>query len=209
MIKTIEFKEEVYPKFQAEGFASKFAFPFAQQVCKGLGVDVGCSKIEWSYNDSKRHYCLKEKSYLKWILEKQRDVLHKLETFQDYVVYQKWYKFDYLSFPIDPSINEFNATNFPEGCENLDYVFSSHCLEHISNYVEALEYWKSKLKDKGVLFLYLPSSTQRYWLPQHNRKHLHAFTPNIIKECLEDLGFNNIFVSGIDLNNSFCAMCNK
>lgn len=206
MIKTIEFKEEVYPRFQAEGFASKFAFPFAKEVCKGLGVDVGCSKIEWSYNQKGSIYSIENKSYR---LVDTGGVYADLETFDDYKTYFSIMGKDYLSFPIDPSINEYHATYFPNECENLDYIFSSHCLEHISDYVETLLYWKSKLKDKGVLFLYLPSSTQRYWLPQHNRKHLHAFTPNIIKECLEDLGFNNIFVSGIDLNNSFCAMCNK
>jgi hypothetical protein len=31
--------------------------------------------------------------------------------------------------PVDPEINQWHATDFPY--ENLDYVFSSHCLEHI------------------------------------------------------------------------------
>ena len=48
MIKTIEFNGEDYPLFQAEGFASKFAFPFALEVCKGVGLDIGCAKKEWA-----------------------------------------------------------------------------------------------------------------------------------------------------------------
>jgi predicted SAM-dependent methyltransferase len=46
-IETVEFKGKEYPSFQAKGFASRFAFPFAKLVCFGKGVDIGCGKIEW------------------------------------------------------------------------------------------------------------------------------------------------------------------
>lgn len=36
-----------YPKFQAEGFAAQYAFPFAKKMCNGLGLDVGCNRPEW------------------------------------------------------------------------------------------------------------------------------------------------------------------
>lgn len=52
MIETIEYKGRTYPKYQAEGFASQFAIPFAKHVCKGNGVDVGCGKVEWSFPGS-------------------------------------------------------------------------------------------------------------------------------------------------------------
>jgi len=47
MIETIEYKGNTYPKFQSDGFAAKFAFPFAKELCKGVGVDVGCNREEW------------------------------------------------------------------------------------------------------------------------------------------------------------------
>lgn len=193
MIKTIEFKEEVYLKIQAEGFASKFVFPFAKEFCKGFGADVGCNRLEWSFNGVNAIY---------W----------RLDYFDSYFQDRQLRGMEYtrISYPIDPEINpDYNATKFPDHVNNLDYVFSSHCLEHIPDYVEALQYWKSRLKEGGVLFLYLPSSTQRYWLPQHNRKHYHAFTPELIKECLEDLGFTKVFASGIDLNQSFTVIAEK
>lgn len=199
MIKTIEFKEDVYLKIQAEGFASKFAFAFAKEFCKGFGVDVGCNRLEWSFNHKNliqadnQHIYTSQFSY--------SGLCGQLKKFQVVEKYDGQF-----SFPIDPTINGYDATNFPDFCDDLDYVFSSHCLEHIPDYVEALQYWKSKLKVGGVLFLYLPSSTQRYWLPQHNRKHYHAFTPELIKECLTDLGFTNVFASGIDLNQSFTVI---
>ena len=162
MIETIIYKGKIYPKFQSEGYASRFAIPYAQQVCKGIGVDVGCNRVQWAFPGST---------------------------------------------PIDPLINEWDAMNFPQ--TNLDYIFSSHCLEHLQNWVDVLDYWTGKLKSGGVLFLYLPDYSQVYWRPWHNRKHKHCFTPEIIKSFLSDSGMNNIFCSGIDLNNSFMIVCEK
>ena len=100
----------------------------------------------------------------------------------------------------------FNAYNLPN--EKYDYIFSSHTLEHIPNYVEAIEYWKEHLKENGVLFLYLPHPSMEYWLPQNNRKHLHLFYPEYVHELLEDLGFKNVLHSEQDLYWSFAVMGN-
>ena len=111
------------------------------------------------------------------------------------------------SLPVDPIINEYDALNFPY--ENLDYVFSSHCLEHLYDWVSVLDYWTSKLKVGGVLFLYLPDYSQEYWKPWNNRKHLNIFSPTIIKDYLEDRNYNTIFTSQVDLNNAFMVMAEK
>lgn len=103
--------------------------------------------------------------------------------------------------------NGFHANNLPEN--NVDYIFSSHCLEHVDDWVSTLELWLSKLNDNGILFLYLPDFSQKYWRPWHNKKHKHCFTPNIIETFLKDKNMKNIFVSGIDLNNSFMIVCEK
>jgi hypothetical protein len=107
---------------------------------------------------------------------------------------------------IDECLNNgFHANSLPE--TNVDYIFSSHCLEHVPNWVETLEYWIKCIKSGGVLFLYLPDISQSYWRPWHNRKHNHCFTPDIIKQFLIDHNCKNIFITGIDLNNSFMAVC--
>ena len=111
------------------------------------------------------------------------------------------------SLPVDPIINEYDALNFPYG--NLDYIFSSHCLEHLYDWVSVLDYWTSKLKVGGVLFLYLPDYSQEYWKPWNNRKHLNIFSPTIIKDYLEDRNYNTIFTSQVDLNNAFMVMAEK
>lgn len=111
------------------------------------------------------------------------------------------------AYAVDPAINDYNATNFPY--ENLDYIFSSHCLEHLYDWVSVLDYWTSKLKSGGTLFLYLPDYSQEYWKPWNNRKHLNIFTPQIISDYMNDCGYKNVFASGVDLNNAFMVAGEK
>lgn len=158
-IKTIEFNGVKYPRFQATGFAAKFAFPFAKEVCSGVGYDIGCNSVTWALDGS---------------------------------------------IPIDLTIDdEWDAYNLPH---KVNYIFSSHCLEHLDDWVSAIEYWTNMLMDEGVLFLYLPDYSQEYWRPWNNHKHKHILKPNEIKDLLVDLGYTNVYVSGVDLNKSFIIM---
>lgn len=162
-METIVFNGQTYPKFQSEGFAAKFAFPFALEVCKGFGVDIGCNRLDW---------CLPGAEL------------------------------------VDPVLNTGNANDFVH--TNLDYIFSSHCLEHVDHWVNTLDYWHTKLKKGGICFLYLPDFSQEYWRPFHNRKHIHIFTPTIIESYFKaNNKWKNVFVSGVDLNNSFCIIAER
>lgn len=164
----IEYGGEHYPKFQSEGFASRWTFPFAMELLKGMGYDVGCNRLEWKLPESD-----------------ERTVKPIDITFSD----------------------EWHAMNLPY--EKVDFIFSSHCLEHLPSYVNALEYWIGKLKEGAVLYLYLPHKSQKYWLPWNNRKHIHSFDGEEIKQMLEDRGMINIFLSGVDLNSSFTIVAEK
>ena len=95
----------------------------------------------------------------------------------------------------------YNAYNLPD--KKYDYIFSSHTLEHLENYINALLIWKYHLKRNGVLFLYLPHPEMEYWLPQNNRQHLHIFYPKDIVKLLEDIGFKNVLYSERDMFWSF------
>ncbi len=166
-IETIEFNGDLYPRFQAEGFAAQFAIPFASKLCKGIGYDIGCNRPEWALPGA---------------------------------------------IPIDPAIDGcgFDAYNLPP--LTVDYIFSSHCLEHLPNYVQALEVWHSKLHKGGVLFMYLPNmDTQAYWRPWHNKKHIHYFTPEIMEKYFSDHLhlWKNVIVCGTDLNASFYVVAEK
>lgn len=168
MIETIEFQGENYPLFQTNGNAARFCLPFALEVCKGEGYDIGCGKLEWSFPDS----------------------------IPVDIALPKWGK------------NNLEAMNLTRG--GMDYIFSSHCLEHLNDWVSVLDYWTLRIRKGGTLFLYLPHYSQKYWRPFSNRKHLNIFTPRIIKDYLINSGnYKNIFVSKRDLYNSFMVMAEK
>jgi SAM-dependent methyltransferase len=97
-----------------------------------------------------------------------------------------------------------DAMELPEG--QFDYVFSSHCLEHLANPVAALEHWKTRVKIGGVLFLYLPHPDMAYWRPQTCRKHLHSWAPEVMAEMVRDLGFVNVIHSQRDMAWGFSVV---
>lgn len=160
----IKFQNKKYPAFQTDGNAARFCMPFAMEVCKGEGYDIGCNRKEWSFPNSR---------------------------------------------PIDIEFADgYHALNLPK--ENVDYIFSSHCLEHLLDWVFVLDYWISQIKTGGHLFLYLPDYSQEYWRPWNNRKHVNAFTPDVIRDFLNSRSdLTNVFVSGVDAYNSFTAFAEK
>jgi len=165
MNKFIIFNEDTYPKFQSEGNAAQFAMPFAKHLLTGTGVDIGCSKLEWSFPGS---------------------------------------------IPIDLSLpGGYHANNLPDG--TYDYIFSSHCLEHVDRWTDTLNYWTSYLRKGGIMFLYLPHYSQKYWRPWNNNKHVNILTDVMLRDFFESTEqYTNILVTeGYDLNNSFYAIAEK
>ncbi|MFC1932171.1 methyltransferase domain-containing protein [Chloroflexota bacterium] len=59
--------------------------------------------------------------------------------------------------------NAYKLDNFSDG--SLDYVFSSHCLEHLDKWQDALGLWIRKLGINGILFLYSPHESMHLWNP--------------------------------------------
>lgn len=113
---------------------------------------------------------------------------------------------------IEPSIDpQWDAMKLPNQIngELWDYIHSSHCLEHVNrNIYDVLDYWLSKIKVGGIMFLYLPHSSQSYWHPSSNRKHVHTLNESEIETYLNDLG-HKVYVSGVDWNHSFVVICEK
>lgn len=105
--------------------------------------------------------------------------------------------------PIDLKRND-DAMALPDG--EWDYIFSSHLLEHLPNYVAAIEHWKTRIRAGGVLFLYLPHSSMKYWQPTRNRKHLHTWEPAQMADILRELGFVSVMHSERDLAWSFATV---
>jgi hypothetical protein len=106
---------------------------------------------------------------------------------------------------INPELdNNFHAFTLPD--KKYDYIFSSHTLEHIPRFIDALRYWQTHLNQNGVLFLYLPHHDMLYWRPKNCKKHLHSFTPWLMTMTLQGLGFKNIITSERDLFWSFTVV---
>ncbi len=112
-------------------------------------------------------------------------------------------------WPLDGAVpvdlkNGGDAMTLPEGA--YDYVFSSHCLEHLSDPVGALEHWLTRIKPGGVLFVYLPHPDMTYWRPSRNRKHLHSWWPKDMAAILTDLGLEDVLHSDRDMAWGFAVV---
>lgn len=73
---------------------------------------------------------------------------------------------------------------------SMDYVFSSHNLEHIIDYKAALKEWWRVIKSGGYLLLYLPHANfyPRIGQPGSNPDHKHDFLPSDIVEAMKEVG---------------------
>ena len=92
------------------------------------------------------------------------------------------------SRPIEDRAEE-NAYHLLEPDQSLDYVFSSHCLEHLVRWPEALIEWHRVLKTGGVLYLYLPHPACRMWHVDVLRYHVWQPEPDPLADHLKTMGF--------------------
>ncbi len=103
-----------------------------------------------------------------------------------------------------------SVLDFRDG--SLDFIFSSHCLEHIENWREALAEWIKKLRPKGTIFLYLPHPDCAIWHPKSpfvGDGHKWIPTPEIIKQTLCEFECEIVyFDDGPDAMQSF-SVCGR
>ncbi len=96
------------------------------------------------------------------------------------------------STPIDTETGPGTANRLEDVPANSqDYVFSSHCLEHISEWKKALDVWIGKIKAGGILFLYLPHPSCKLWhMSNPFMKGIHKWVPDpkTIYEALTERG---------------------
>ncbi len=97
--------------------------------------------------------------------------------------------------------------------DSLDYVFSSHCLEHIDNWREILCQWISKLRQGGILFLYLPHPECAIWRsgsPFIGDAHKWIPTSEVLKSAVQQLGCHIVaYDDGPDAMYSFYVCAKK
>jgi len=76
------------------------------------------------------------------------------------------------------------------GSASMDFVFSSHCLEHIEDYKKALKEWWRVVKPGGHLCLYLPHKDfyPNIGTEGSNPDHKHDFMPGDIVDAMREVG---------------------
>lgn len=125
--------------------------------------------------------------------------------------------------PFDREHGDANEiTRFVKGVGTYDYVFSSHCLEHMRDPEHALGEWWKLLKVGGSLIVVVPDEDlyeQGYWPSLFNKDHKFTFTiakqkswspvsrnlldlarglpgPKIVSLRVQDQGYRRAFLVG-------------
>jgi SAM-dependent methyltransferase len=95
------------------------------------------------------------------------------------------------SMPVDPWRGEGLHTRIEDiPAASLDYIFSSHTLEHIEDWRGTLVQWAALLKRGGRLFLYLPHPECLIWhrgAPGIDEWHKWIPEPKIVAEAVAAL----------------------
>jgi len=69
----------------------------------------------------------------------------------------------------------------------FDFVYSSHCLEHLNNIESAIKNWSRVLKSDGCLYIVVPDWViyeKRRWPSSFNGDHKHTFSIDYTKEMV-------------------------
>lgn len=97
---------------------------------------------------------------------------------------------------VDLDYPGYDGRTLPFGDNSLDYVYSSHTLEHIEDYKNAIQDWYRVVKLGGHIIISVPSAytyEKKYTLPSRwNRDHKRFYGPaHLIAEVVEALKPNS------------------
>lgn len=77
---------------------------------------------------------------------------------------------------------EENAYIIKEENERLDFVFSSHLLEHLDYPYKAIDEWYRVLRKEGIIFMYLPHPACHMWKKENLKYHIWNPDPYTLEE---------------------------
>lgn len=82
---------------------------------------------------------------------------------------------------VDLDYPGYDGVTLPFESESQDYVYSSHCLEHVAEYEQALREWHRVVKVGGFIVIVVPHQylyEKKHQLPSKwNKGHLRFYTP--------------------------------
>lgn len=107
---------------------------------------------------------------------------------------------------IDLNYPGYNGKNLPFADNSQNYVYSSHVLEHISDYQQAIREWFRVVKHSGYIITVVPHRDlyeKKLELPsQWNGDHKRFYTPaSLLKEFEESLPINSFRVRHLQDND--------
>ena len=92
-----------------------------------------------------------------------------------------------------------NILDYVKKAGEFDFVFSSHCLEHMKNPYKAISDWWQLVKPGGAMIFIVPDEDlyeQGYWPSIFNGDHKHTFTISKMKS------WSPVSINVIELVNS-------
>lgn len=127
---------------------------------------------------------------------------------------------EYVGFPgaipvdirLPGSGSAMDLSKYEDG--SMDYVFSSHCLEHVTDPEKAFEEFYRVLKPGGVAFVYLPAPGHPNWDPNNNKavrkEHPWQPTPDTVGRLMLMADFRVEYLEREpDVCSSFVAIGRK
>lgn len=107
---------------------------------------------------------------------------------------------------IDKDYPGYDGTHLPFEDNSQQFVYSSHCLEHISNYQEVIKEWLRVVKPGGYIITVVPHRDlyeKQVNLPSiWNEDHKRYYTPaSLLKEFEESLPINSFRVRHLQDND--------
>lgn len=104
-----------------------------------------------------------------------------------------------LATGIDINYPDYDGLTLPFPDNSQNYVYSSHCLEHITNYQHVIKDWMRVTKSGGHIITVVPHRDlyeKKLTLPSHwNSDHKRFYTPaSLLKEFEDSLPVNSFRV---------------
>lgn len=108
---------------------------------------------------------------------------------------------------VDTNYPGYDGVNLPFDDNSQDYVYSSHCLEHVSDYRSVIQDWYRVTKPGGYIITVVPHRDlyeKKLHLPSlWNADHERFYTPaSLLKEFEDSLLVNSFRVRHMQDNDS-------
>ena len=99
---------------------------------------------------------------------------------------------------IENNIEE-NALNIIEDNNSLDFVFSSHCMEHLDIQEQGLFFKEAYrvLNSNGIFYIYMPIMNASFWKEEYMQVHKSITSTKELIQMAKKVGFKTLKVNAL------------